>query len=178
VVSKVGEGSVFTLYLPQRYKGAEKDKSIETIDPLKAIPPLSDSADFRGKKILLVDDDMRNVFALTTILEARGMVVNYAENGRLGLQLLQERGDFDLILMDVMMPEMDGIEATQKIRTLPEFVHLPIISLTAKAMVSDREKCLAAGASDYITKPVDDERLLSLMDIWLKKAEKMRTNAI
>jgi CheY-like chemotaxis protein len=178
VVSTVGEGSTFTLYLPQRYKGAEKDKSLQISDPIKAIPPLAETADFRGRRILLVDDDMRNVFALTTILEARGMQVTYAENGKLGLQMLQERGEFDLVLMDVMMPEMDGIEATQKIRALPKFADLPIISLTAKAMSSDREKCLAAGASDYITKPVDDERLLSLMDIWLKKAEKTRANAV
>ena len=122
---------------------------------------------FVGRKILIVDDDVRNVFALTSALEANGMDVLFAENGREGIEALQSAGDVDLVLMDVMMPEMDGYETTQAIRLLPEFEKLPIIALTAKAMKGDRERSIAAGASDYITKPVDTDQLLSLMRVWL-----------
>jgi signal transduction histidine kinase/DNA-binding response OmpR family regulator/HAMP domain-containing protein len=122
---------------------------------------------FRDKKILVVDDDVRNVFALTSILETRGMQVIYAENGRDGIETLQEHPDVDLVLMDIMMPEMDGYETTRHIRQQTEFAGLPIIALTAKAMKGDREKSIAAGASDYITKPVDPDQLLSLMRVWL-----------
>ena len=117
--------------------------------------------------MLIVDDDVRNVFALTSALEANGMEVLFAENGREGIEALQSAGDVDLVLMDVMMPEMDGYETTQAIRQLPEFEKLPIIALTAKAMKGDRERSIAAGASDYITKPVDTDQLLSLMRVWL-----------
>jgi CheY-like chemotaxis protein len=122
---------------------------------------------FVGKKVLIVDDDVRNVFALTSALEANGMEVLFAENGREGMEALQAAGDVDLVLLDVMMPEMDGYETTQAIRELPEFEKLPIIALTAKAMKGDRERSIAAGASDYITKPVDTDQLLSLMRVWL-----------
>jgi HAMP domain-containing protein/CheY-like chemotaxis protein/GAF domain-containing protein len=122
---------------------------------------------FVGKKVLIVDDDVRNVFALTSALEARGMEVLYAENGREGIEALQGSPDVDLVLMDVMMPELDGYETTQAIREQPEFEKLPIIALTAKAMKGDRERSIAAGASDYITKPVDTDQLLSLMRVWL-----------
>jgi signal transduction histidine kinase/DNA-binding response OmpR family regulator/HAMP domain-containing protein len=122
---------------------------------------------FVGKKVLIVDDDVRNVFALTSALEANGMDVLFAENGREGIEALQSAGNVDLVLMDVMMPEMDGYETTQAIRLLPEFEKLPIIALTAKAMKGDRERSIAAGASDYITKPVDTDQLLSLMRVWL-----------
>ena len=122
---------------------------------------------FIGKKVLIVDDDVRNVFALTSALEANGMEVLFAENGREGIEALRAAGDVDLILMDVMMPEMDGYETTQAIRKLPEYEKLPIIALTAKAMKGDRERSIAAGASDYITKPVDTDQLLSLMRVWL-----------
>jgi CheY-like chemotaxis protein len=121
---------------------------------------------FKGKRVLVVDDDVRNVFALTSLLEGHGMVVSYAENGREGIEAL-EREAFDLVLMDVMMPEMDGYETTQAIRERDEWRGLPIIALTAKAMKGDRERSIASGASDYITKPVDAEQLLSLMRVWL-----------
>jgi CheY-like chemotaxis protein len=114
-----------------------------------------------------VDDDVRNIFALTALLENHGMNVIFAENGRAALDMLNEHTDVDLILMDVMMPEMDGYETTQAIRKLPQFGELPIIALTAKAMKGDREKSIASGASDYITKPVDSDQLLSLMRVWL-----------
>jgi CheY-like chemotaxis protein len=122
---------------------------------------------FKGKKILIVDDDVRNVFALTSVLEANGMEVLFAENGKDGVEQLRDNPDVDLVLMDIMMPEMDGYETMQAIRQMPEFGQLPIISLTAKAMKGDREKSIASGASDYITKPVDTDQLLSLMRVWL-----------
>ncbi|MFN2628057.1 MAG: HAMP domain-containing protein [Gaiellaceae bacterium] len=122
---------------------------------------------FRGKKILVVDDDIRNVFALTSVLESNGMEVVFAENGSEGLEALQHHPDIDLVLMDIMMPEMDGYETMRTVRQMPGFTQLPIISLTAKAMRGDREKSIASGASDYITKPVDTDQLLSLMRVWL-----------
>jgi HAMP domain-containing protein/signal transduction histidine kinase/CheY-like chemotaxis protein len=177
VQSTPNQGSTFTLYLPQRYKGAGEDRMPTRVEENSNVPSLPVDADFSGKKVLLVDDDMRNIFALTSILEARGMTVSYAENGKVGLKQLQEKGGFDLILMDVMMPEMDGIEATTRIRSMDQYRNLPIITLTAKAMKGDREKCLAAGASDYITKPVDAQKLLSLMNVWLKRSDEMREHA-
>jgi CheY-like chemotaxis protein len=122
---------------------------------------------FLGKKVLIVDDDVRNVFALTSALEAHGMDVLFAENGREGIETLKANDGVDLVLMDVMMPELDGYETTRAIRELPEYEKLPIIALTAKAMKGDRERSIAAGASDYITKPVDTDQLLSLMRVWL-----------
>ncbi|MEH2325169.1 MAG: HAMP domain-containing protein [Nostoc sp.] len=120
-----------------------------------------------GKKALIVDDDVRNIFALTSMLERYQIQVLYAENGREGISLLETTADIDVVLMDVMMPEMDGYETTRLIRQKEQFKSLPIIALTAKAMQGDREKCIEAGASDYITKPVDTEQLLSLLRVWL-----------
>ncbi|HAX76549.1 MAG TPA: hybrid sensor histidine kinase/response regulator, partial [Cyanobacteria bacterium UBA11372] len=120
-----------------------------------------------GKKVLIVDDDLRNIFALTSLLESQRMQISFAENGRDGITALQNDPDIDLVLMDVMMPEMDGYEAMRTIRQIEQFRSLPIIALTAKAMKGDREKCIEAGASDYITKPVDTEQLLSLLRVWL-----------
>jgi CheY-like chemotaxis protein len=122
---------------------------------------------FAGKKILIVDDDVRNVFSLTSLLEAHGMNVVFAENGKDALRLLESQPDVDLVLMDVMMPELDGYATTRAIREQERFRDLPVIAVTAKAMKGDREKTLAAGASDYITKPVDTEQLLSLLRVWL-----------
>jgi signal transduction histidine kinase/DNA-binding response OmpR family regulator/HAMP domain-containing protein len=124
-------------------------------------------AALQGKSVLIVDDDVRNVFALTSALEAHGMEVRYAENGREALEQLQADGDVDLILMDVMMPELDGYETTRAIRKIPELERLPVIALTAKAMQGDRDKSIAAGASDYVTKPVDVDQLISLVRVWL-----------
>jgi HAMP domain-containing protein/CheY-like chemotaxis protein len=122
-----------------------------------------------GKKVLVVDDDLRNIFALTSVLEQSEMVVLHAENGKSGITTLQQHPDIDLVLMDIMMPEMDGYETTRAIRQLPYFRATPIIALTAKAMKGDREKCLQAGASDYVTKPVDLNYLFSVMRVWLAK---------
>jgi CheY-like chemotaxis protein len=122
---------------------------------------------FAGKHVLVVDDDVRNIFSLTSVLESHGMNVSFAENGKDALTTLDSTPGIDLVLMDVMMPEMDGYETTRAIREKQQFRALPIIALTAKAMKGDREKCIAAGASDYITKPVDTDQLLSLMRVWL-----------
>jgi len=122
-----------------------------------------------NRKILMVDDDMRNIFALTSVLEQRGIRVLVGKNGKDGIQKLMEHPDADLVLMDMMMPEMDGYEAMRKIREMPEFRNLPIIALTAKAMKGDRNRCIKAGASDYLAKPVDMDRLLSLLRVWLYK---------
>jgi HAMP domain-containing protein/CheY-like chemotaxis protein/GAF domain-containing protein len=123
----------------------------------------------KQRKILIVDDDVRNVFALTSVLESHGMEVLYAENGKDGVELLRQHPEVDLVLMDIMMPGMDGYETMRVIRSEESFKQLPIISLTAKAMKGDREKSIASGASDYITKPVDTDQLLSLMRVWLYK---------
>ncbi|SCK24899.1 Signal transduction histidine kinase [Vogesella sp. LIG4] len=122
-----------------------------------------------GKKALVVDDDVRNIFALTSVLESHNMQVSSAENGRAAIELLQQQPDTDIVLMDIMMPGMDGFETMRQIRSLKRFAALPMIALTAKAMKGDREKCIEAGASDYASKPVDTEQLLSLMRKWLHR---------
>jgi CheY-like chemotaxis protein/CHASE3 domain sensor protein len=122
---------------------------------------------FKDRKVLLVDDDARNVYALSDILNEVGMDILIAENGQIAIDKLNEKGEIDLVLMDIMMPVMDGLEAMQKIRTMEEFKNLPIIALTAKAMAEDKAKCIKAGANDYLTKPIEADKLLSLMRIWL-----------
>jgi HAMP domain-containing protein/CheY-like chemotaxis protein/signal transduction histidine kinase len=121
----------------------------------------------QSRKVLVVDDDARNIFALTTVLENQGMDVVSATNGRQAIELIKSTGDLSVVLMDIMMPEMDGYETMREIRRYPEFRTLPILALTAKAMKGDREKCLQAGASDYIAKPVNTDQLLSLLRVWL-----------
>jgi hypothetical protein len=128
----------------------------------------NDSA-LANKKVLVIDDDLRNIFALTSLLEHHDIKVLHAENGRAGIELLRKTPDVDIILMDIMMPEMDGYETTQAIRKVPAFQNLPIIALTAKAMKGDRDKCLEAGASDYVTKPVDLEQLFAVMRVWISR---------
>jgi CheY-like chemotaxis protein/signal transduction histidine kinase/HAMP domain-containing protein len=120
-----------------------------------------------GRKVLIVDDDLRNIFALSSLLERQQMQVLFAENGRDGIEVLERDPTIEIVLMDIMMPEMDGYDTMRAIRRIPKFKSLPIITLTAKAMKGDRDKCIAAGASDYITKPVDVAQLLSLMRVWL-----------
>jgi CheY-like chemotaxis protein len=147
------------LHRAQEALPADTRRMLEQLHTADAVLP--------GKRVLIVDDDVRNVFALTSALEAREMVVRFAENGREAIESLDADPGVDLVLMDVMMPEMDGHETTVALRADERFANLPIISLTAKAMKGDREKSIAAGASDYITKPVDIEQLISLMRVWL-----------
>jgi len=129
---------------------------------------------FEARRILVVDDDMRNIFALTSALEQKGAEVEIARNGVEALRKLEENPEgIDLVLMDVMMPEMDGLTATREIRKNPRWHKLPVIAVTAKAMKEDQEKCLAAGASDYLAKPIELERLFSLMRVWMPKLERM-----
>jgi CheY-like chemotaxis protein len=131
-------------------------------------------ASLDGRRILVVEDDVRNVFALTTVLEPQGATVELARNGREALEQLERSRSpggkpIDLVLMDIMMPEMDGFTAMREIRKQPVWKKLPIIALTAKAMRDDQEKCLAAGANDYIAKPLDVDKLLSLVRVWMPK---------
>ncbi|MEW9053670.1 MAG: response regulator [Neobacillus sp.] len=190
VESVEGEGSVFTLYIPfeEGNTNVQTDYQQEAAVGLAEDIVLGDSdtrkdkssekensimneglSSIAGRKILIVDDDMRNIFALTSALEGADMHVVFSENGREALQMLSENHDIDLVLMDIMMPEMDGYEAMKRIRQLPEFASIPIIALTAKAMKHDRQKCMDAGASDYISKPVNLEQLFSLLRVWLHK---------
>jgi len=121
----------------------------------------------RGRRVLIVDDDARNIFALSTVLENQEMDILSATNGRQAIEIIQREPDLSVVLMDIMIPEMDGYETMREIRKDPRFSTLPILALTAKAMKGDREKCLAAGASDYIAKPVNTNELLSLLRVWL-----------
>ncbi|HZF38839.1 MAG TPA: response regulator, partial [Blastocatellia bacterium] len=122
-----------------------------------------------GRRVLVVDDDVRNIFALTSALEAYDIKVLRAENGRAGIEALKKHPDIDLVLMDIMMPEMDGYETIRAIRRIERFKDLPIIALTARAMKADRDKCVEAGASDYIAKPLDMDQLLSMLRVWLRR---------
>jgi two-component system chemotaxis sensor kinase CheA len=185
ISSEEGKGSTFTLYLPYQKAAIEME---ETSSSEEVAATLEESHDFDGydqlneedtlifqqkhsllkdKKILIVDDDTRNVFALTSALEKYQMDIIYAENGREGIEELMENPDTDLILMDIMMPEMDGFEAIRNIRKIAKFKTLPIIAVTAKAMKHNREECLEAGATDYISKPIDIDQLFSIMQVWL-----------
>ena len=121
----------------------------------------------RGKRAMIVDDDMRNIFALTSLLEEEGMIVESHDNGRDAIRYLQEHADVDVVLMDIMMPEIDGIETIREIRKIHACRDLPIIAVTAKAMKGDREKCMEAGAWDYLSKPVDTELMIGVLQAWL-----------
>ena len=129
----------------------------------------SSDEDLVGRTALLVDDDARNIFALSSVLERRGMHVLTATTGREAIALLESTSDVAIVLMDIMMPEMDGYQTMGHIRANPKFRRLPIIALTAKAMKGDREKCLEAGASDYLAKPVNTEQLLLAIRMWLHR---------
>jgi signal transduction histidine kinase/HAMP domain-containing protein/ActR/RegA family two-component response regulator len=190
VSSRPGQGSTFTLFMPVSYNGpvgtalaAPSDKRPPALPaPIPETPlevneaaeepyieqPIDDEV-LSGRKILIVDDDVRNIFALTCVLEQYGIEVLYAENGREGIDTLDRNEDVDLVLMDVMMPELDGYATTEAVRRMPQFADLPIIALTAKAMKGDREKSIESGASDYVPKPVDADHLLDIMRAWLSR---------
>ncbi|EDN66569.1 Response regulator receiver protein [Beggiatoa sp. PS] len=150
-----------TLFLHQKPANLPEEK----YHKLKIAQDNSDI--FKNKKVLVVDDDMRNAFALVTVLEDHDMEVFCGKNGKKALAVLDEHPDIAIVLMDIMMPEMDGYEAMCEIRKQSRFYQLPIIALTAKAMKGDKAKCIEAGASDYLSKPVDTDKLLSLMRVWL-----------
>jgi CheY-like chemotaxis protein len=140
---------------------AEKQRMLERLT--------SSDEDLVGRTVLLVDDDSRNIFALSSALERRGMNVLTATTGREAIELIESTPSLAIVLMDIMMPEMDGYQTIEKIRGNPQFRRLPIVALTAKAMKGDREKCLQAGASDYLAKPVNTEQLLSALRMWLHR---------
>ena len=189
--SAVGEGSNFTLYLPilqssekvvevksyieeasagLQYEDYSLDIDPEVVEESNHLKKYGKSS-LKNKKVLIVDDDIRNVYALTIALEKYEMDIIVAENGREGIEVLQGNPDTDIVLMDIMMPEMDGFEAIRRIRQLSKYKALPIIALTAKAMKKSREECLDAGATDFISKPVNIDQLFSLMHVWLYKKE-------
>ncbi|MGW1915526.1 HAMP domain-containing protein [Streptomyces sp. NPDC002076] len=150
--------------LPQ---GEQRPEHWAAVPEQEGAPQSARGVRFGGEKVLIVDDDIRNVFALTSVLEQHGLSVLYAENGREGIEVLEQHDDVAVVLMDIMMPEMDGYATTTAIRRMPQFAGLPIIALTAKAMKGDREKAIESGASDYVTKPVDPDHLLAVMQQWM-----------
>jgi two-component system chemotaxis sensor kinase CheA len=200
VKSELHKGSTFTLYVPNACESepevqendyprgeiaaASEELKLDTTvtvstEPSSLIaeqqmaePISSDSQLFHGKRVLLVDDDARNVFALVTALETKGVTVEIADHGKHALELLSVDSEYDLVLMDIMMPVMGGYDAMKAIRGQLQLHDLPIIALTAKAMKSEKEKCLESGASDYITKPLNMDQLFSLMRVWLTKQVK------
>jgi CheY-like chemotaxis protein len=155
------EEAVLHLHINHKDLQPEKRRIIENLRSKEDV--------LAGKNVLVVDDDVRNLFALTTAFERYNINTITAESGQEAINILSENKSIDMVLMDIMMPEMDGYETTQKIRREHKNSHLPIIAVTAKAMKGDREKCIEAGASDYITKPVKIDQLLSLMRVWLYK---------
>ena len=163
--SNVGEGSVFTVTLPLRLDAATMTAPPKR-DSATSLPSIDSLV---GKKVLVVDDDVRNAFAIRSLLEKRGMVVILADGALASLDALQKNPDTDVVLMDIMMPEIDGYDATRNIRAMEAFRTLPIIALTSKAMVGDREKVLAAGCSDFVPKPVDNDQLLEALVRFLSK---------
>jgi CheY-like chemotaxis protein len=179
VASTPGQGSTFTLYLPLNYRPASEDAGFEHDSPeeMNALEPAPQPVstaeaeevapqaanELADKKVLVVDDDIRNVFALTSALEQHGMRVLHAESGKEGIEILKRARDIDLVLMDVMMPGLDGFDTMRIVRQLEGYKSLPIIAVTAKAMVGDREKCMEAGANDYIAKPVNVDVLLATL---------------
>jgi CheY-like chemotaxis protein len=169
VHSEPRRGSVFTLFVPVVYPGPDNDAlECESSSPAPWANTAATSApEFDGQKVLVVDDDVRNVFSIASLLENHKLRVVFADNGRDAIEILEEHPDIELVLMDIMMPEMDGFETTRAIRARVKYRALPIIAVTAKAMKGDREECLEAGLSDYVTKPVDNDQLLSLIGRWL-----------
>jgi CheY-like chemotaxis protein len=147
-----------------------KDKSAKRKSRAKAEAPASRAvAELTGAKVLIVDDDIRNIFSLTSVLESHAVEVLHAERGKDGILILEQTPGVDVALIDIMMPDMDGYETMRQIRRRPELANLPLVAVTAKAMKGDRQKCLDAGASDYIAKPVDIELLLALLRVWVAR---------
>jgi CheY-like chemotaxis protein len=149
----------------------DADKKPRRRTKRKSTPPLKRPVpELAGAKILIVDDDIRNIFSLTSVLESHDVEVLHAERGKDGILILEQTPDVDVALIDIMMPDMDGYETMRQIRENADLADLPLIAVTAKAMKGDRQKCLDAGASDYIAKPVDIELLLALLRVWVARA--------
>ncbi len=167
IIRKGGRGSDRLLEEATLFLGSVYRRS-PAVSP--SLPAVAGDAALEGRTVLLVDDDIRNVYALRTVLEGHGLDVVVARNGREGIEKLHEHADsVDLVLMDIMMPEMDGLEATRRIRAEPRFAQLPILAVTAKAMKGDAERCAEAGTSDHLPKPVEPDQLLSLLRVWLPR---------
>ena len=166
VQSELGAGSTFSLHLPLTQHGGPHPRTLVAEGSVRPVPAAMPHEVLRGHRVLVVDDDPRNAFVLTDVLEMHGMTVVQATDGRKAIAELAA-GDIDLVLMDVMMPQMDGYETTRAIRRMPQYARLPVITVTARAMQGDREKSIDAGATDYITKPIDIEELLNSMERWL-----------
>jgi CheY-like chemotaxis protein len=160
-VARLLDDSALFLHRPVAALPEEKQKLLASLRQREPI--------LAGRKVLIVDDDIRNIFSLASVLEQHQIEVVHAENGRDGMAILERTPDVDLVLMDVMMPDMDGYETMRSIRARDRFASLPIVAITAKAMKGDREKCIQAGASDYAAKPVDIDQILSVMRVWLRK---------
>jgi CheY-like chemotaxis protein len=158
---------VFTGLAKETEKQKPRRRRKDTELPSPTSRPVPELA---GAKVLIVDDDIRNIFSLTSVLESHDVEVLHAERGRDGILILEQTPGVDVALIDIMMPEMDGYETMQQIRKRAELANLPLIAVTAKAMKGDRQKCLDAGASDYIAKPVDLELLLALLRVWISRA--------
>jgi signal transduction histidine kinase/ActR/RegA family two-component response regulator len=175
VESRLGVGSTFTLYIPDAIPSLPPPLTTETpILRPQATEHSGHSQRLDGVTVLIIDDDVRNVFALTSALELHGMTVLYADNGTDGVRLLTEHAEVDVVLMDAMMPNLDGNETTRLIRSMPTGAQTPVVFLTAKAMPEDRESSLASGADDYITKPVDLDQLLAVMSSWATQSRTRR----
>jgi CheY-like chemotaxis protein len=181
-VSKLGQGSTFTVYLPLDAEVGAYPDAAELIASLAAPavngkPPVPDTlyeGSSAGATVLVVDDDARNIFALTALLERGKLEVVTAESGADALLLLEQRPDIDLVLMDIMMPSMNGYEAMAEIRKQPHLAALPIIAVTGKVVGGERARCLAAGASDYIAKPVDTSELFGALGKWFPSGPRAR----
>jgi signal transduction histidine kinase len=169
VTSNPGEGSTFSLLLPVMATAPVTAPPERAAASVVARPAEAPTTDLAGRKVIMVDDDVRNLYALSSALEEHGLEVVCADSGKQGIRLLTSTPDVELVLMDIMMPDMDGYEAIRTIRGMDGFDQLPIVALTAKAMRGDREESLAAGASDYVTKPVDLAQLLDTIRIWLHR---------
>ncbi len=163
VQSELGAGSTFSLLLPLTQHGGPHSRAVTAGGSIRPVPDARPHEALRSHKVLVVDDDPRNAFVLTDVLEMHGITVVQATDGRQAIAELAA-GDIDLVLMDVMMPQMDGYETTRAIRRMPQYARLPVITVTARAMQGDREKSIDAGATDYITKPIDIEELLDCME--------------
>jgi CheY-like chemotaxis protein len=133
-----------------------------------------DATILRGRKVVVIDDDIRNIFSLASALEEYGVDLLYAESGRAGIDLLKQANDVDVALVDIMMPDMDGYQTMAEIRSMPAFADLPIVAVTAKAMKGDRQKCLQAGATDYVAKPVDVDHLVSVLRVAVQRIDRTR----